>query len=569
MKDIFVIAPIKTPNDIIYFSKKSNCRNYYVYHHKFLNNNFKYVEEFISNAHKTNSKIYINFKHNITENELSEIKEFIRYLQSTKINGIFINNFAILEALKEYKLPFEIIIDSYFEIHNTSGIDFINNFHKASRIIITEEIYIKNVEKIKQCTNLPLSIDSDNLPWCAEEVKKSLLIDSIVIKGKFKSSEEILDGIKLIEKILQEPNSHTNQKLPFKHIRKCIYETNHFSGEIISLRGEDFKFNKYIEEFKWQIKQSQLNKKINYKGLNIPKTTFRLSSIEQVKAVKHFIQKIDFNPIYAIEFGEILSTSDLKNSSFSEIITEVNSFCKTRNIKFQLSTPRFLIERDFKRVTEYIKEICLKKQPPNSIVINNLGYLWTFINDKRLQKIPLEIGQGINLSNSMSINCIKSLYPIETIDFTSFSNIKDIEICAKEIEKSIQNRKLTIAGNLRIPSLGLCPLNDDSATIPRLYCKSPCRQNSYAIKDPSLDKVYPFIVDGFCRMHMFKDKLFEMYKYIPLLKKIGINEFVIDLSAIPAKFIPTILTNFINSLAYQNNSATNENSLYTFYQSIQ
>ncbi len=103
------------------------------------------------------------------------------------------------------------IVDSYFDIHNLAGIDFINTFHKANKIIITEEIYMKNIAKIKKYTNLSLSIDSDNLPWCAEEIKKMKAIDSVVIKGKFASSEEILEGIVLVEKILQKPKLFKNQ----------------------------------------------------------------------------------------------------------------------------------------------------------------------------------------------------------------------------------------------------------------------------------------------------------------------------------------------------------------------
>ena len=78
--------------------------------------------------------------------------------------------------------------DSYFDIHNLAGIDFINSFHKVHGIIITEEIYLKNIQKIKKFTDLSLAIDSDNLPWCAEDIIKLNAIDYVVIKGKFKES---------------------------------------------------------------------------------------------------------------------------------------------------------------------------------------------------------------------------------------------------------------------------------------------------------------------------------------------------------------------------------------------
>jgi hypothetical protein len=546
MKDILIVSPIKKPEDIQAFIPFTKCRNFYVYYNKFLNNNFEYINDFIQIAHQNNSKIYINFKHDISEEDLTEIKKMIKFLKTTQIDGILINNFAILEAIKVFSLPFKIIIDSYFDIHNLSGIDFVNTFHKTDEVIITEEIYLKNIAKIKKYTNLSLAIDSDNLPWCAEEIKKLKAIDSVVIKGKFTSSEEILEGIQLVEKILEKPKMFKNQKLPFKHLRKSVYKTNHFSGEMLSAQGKDFKFSRNIQKFEWEIKKTRFKKDINYQNHENFKINLRLSSLEQLKFVKKFIKKIGFNPINSIEYGEILSTIDLAKSNFNEIIKDVKDFCFKEKIKLQVSTPRILIERDFDRVYEYVKNLCLEAPAPSSLIINNIGYFWAVMNDSELSKIPVEIGQGINLLNSMSIKCLNNLHPISAIDFTNFKNVDET---IKKVKNLIEIKKYTIAGNVRVPSLGLCPLNNDSAIISRLSCKAPCHKGEYALKDPSLKKIFPFTVDGFCRMHMFEDKILERFEETQNLIKMGINEFVFDFSALPAKFIPIILTNFFNYTA--------------------
>jgi len=547
MKNISIIAPVKAPDDIEKFVQNTSCKDYYVYHTKFLDNNFEYIKEFIEKAHKNNCKIYINFKHNITEEQLIEIKKFIKYLITTDIDGIFINSFAIIEAIKCYTLPFDVIADSYFDIHNLSGIDFVNNFHKINRIIITEEIYMKNIAKIKKYTNLNLSIDTDNLPWCAEDIKKTNAIDSVVIKGKFNNSQEILEGIQLIEKILDKPKLFKNQKLPFKHVRKSIYQTNHFSGEMISTESRNFKFSRNIQTFEWNVKRTRLKSGFEY-NFNEPfKINLRLSSLSHIQQIKKFINRLGFNPIYSIEYGEILSTADLATSSFKEVILKVKKFCNAHDIKLQLSTPKILIERDFDRVYEYEKELALTEPHPSSIIVNNIGYFWAFINDSELNKIPLEIGQGINLLSSMSINCLNNLHPIETIDFTSFNNFENTIKTAKKIKNLIPFKKYTIAGNIRVPSLGLCPLNNDSAIVSRLSCKAPCHKGGFALKDPALKKVYPFTCDGFCRMHMFEDTIMEDYDKIDELVKAGINEFVFDFCALDAEFIPVLLTNFLNA----------------------
>ena len=437
-------------------------------------------------------------------------------------------------------------MDSYFDIHNLAGIDFINSFHKVDGIIITEEIYMKNIAKIKKYTKLPLAIDSDNLPWCAEDIKKIKAIDNVVIKGKFANSEEILEGIQLVEKILEKPKLFKNQKLPFKHVRKSIYQTNHFSGEMICAEGKDFKFRRNIQNFEWDVKRTKTPKNLTYD--NVYRLNLRLSALSQVKELEKYIKKIGTNPIYSIEYGEILSTCDLVNSSFSELITKVRKFCYKNDIKFQLSTPKILIERDFDRVYEYVKQLLLEEPAPDSLIINNIGYFWAFINDSDINHIPLEIGQGINLLNSLSIKCLNNLAPIDTVDFTSFKDMESAIKTIKKIRNDIPNRKYTIAGNKKVPSMGLCPLNNDSAIISRLSCKAPCHKGGFALKDPSLKKIFPFTCDGFCRMHMFEDTVMQDFSCIKELSDAGVNEFVFDFSALDAKYIPVLLNEYFQSL---------------------
>lgn len=544
MKEIKIVSPIKKPEDIDLFAKETSCREYYVYYKKFLNNNFDYVNEFVKAAKRNGCKIYINFKHDITEENLPEIKKMLKFLKTAGIDGIFINSFAILEAIKVFNLPFKVIVDSYFDIHNLSGIDFINNFHKVDEIIITEEIYMKNIAKIKQYTKLPLAIDTDNLPWCAEDIKKLKAIDKVVIKGKFANSDEILEAIELIEKILEKPKLFKNQKLPFKHVRKSIYQTNHFSGEMVSAQGRDFKFSRNIQTFEWDIKRPRITKDIDFSKNEDFKINLRLSALAQLSELEKYIKKIGVNPIYSIEYGEIISTCDLAVSSYNEVIKKVKKFCQKHGIKFQLSTPRILIERDFDRVYEYNKQLLTEFPEPDSLIINNIGFFWAVINDSEINHIPIEIGQGINLLNSMSIKCLNNLAPIDTIDFTSFTDLESAVQTVKKIKNIIPNRKYTIAGNIRVPSLGLCPLNNDSAIISRLSCKAPCHKGGFALKDPSLKKIFPFTCDGFCRMHMFEDTVLQDFTCVDTLVKAGFNELVFDFSALSAKYVPILLNKF-------------------------
>lgn len=544
MKEICITAPVKKPDDILCFSENTRCREFYVYYTKFMNENFEYLEEFVRAAESAGAKVFVNFKHDITEEELPEIKRFLKYLKTSDIDGIFINSFAVLEAIKVFKLPFKVIADSYFDIHNLSGIDFINSFHKVNGVIITEEIYLKNIAKIKKVTKLPLAIDSDNLPWCAEDIIRLKAIDNVVIKGKFQTSDDILEGIQLIEKILDKPKLFKNQKLPFKHVRKSSYMINHFSGDMVSAEGKDFKFSRNISKFDWGVSKS--NVEVSRYGSSDYKyrINLRLTSLAQIKELKKYIKKLGFCPIYSLEYGEIVSTCDLSKNSFSEVITKVKKFCSKYGIKFQLSTPKILIERDFDRVYEYEKNLLLFSPMPDSIVINNIGFFWAFINDSDINHIPFEIGKGINLLNSMSIKCLNSLSNVSTVDFTSFNDYSAALKTLKKIKNDIPNKKYTIAGNKKVSTIGLCPLNNDSAIVSRLSCKAPCYKSQYALNDPTLKKVYPFVCDGFCRMHMFEDAIMDDFSYIDELYRAGINEFVFDFSSLDSKYIPILLNKF-------------------------
>ena len=90
-------------------------------------------------------------------------------------------------------------------------------------------------------------------------------------------------------------------------------------------------------------------------------------------------------------------------------------------------------------------------------------------------------------------------------------------------------------------------MNNDSAIISRLSCAAPCHRGGFALKDPSINKIFPFTCDGFCRMHMFEDKILEDFEDVEKLHKAGINEFIFDFSALNAKYIPILLDKFLKT----------------------
>ena len=547
MKNIKILSPINEFKDVS-FLKDTDCCGFYVFHSMFLNKNFDIIDPFINEAKKSDLKFFVNFEEIVNEQALTQTKKLLNYLLTKDIDGILINDFAMLEFLKDKNMPFKIIIDSGLNIHNLSGIDFVNSVQKIENINITEEIYLKNIAKIKKYTGYNLSIDSDNLPWLAKEIKKSKAIDTIIVKGCFKSPEELKESIQLIRNILENPQTYKNKKLPFKNTRNIFYETNHFSGEFINSDGKDFKFSGNIKKYDWNYNREKLYDFKKFKNKNFPKLNLRLTGLEQITALKNYIKKQGFNPVYSIEYGEILSTSDLAKHNFSKLLEKIKNFCKLYNIKLQLSTPKILIERDFDRVFEYVKQLCLIEPYPSSIIINNTGFWWAVVNDPDLAFIPVELGVGLNLTNTSAAKCFANTYGTYGVDLSNFKDLTGIKFFNDKIGSLIPIKKLRIAGSVRIPSLGMCPLNSDSAILSRLSCSAPCHNGNYAIFDPSIKKEFPFTVDGFCRMHLLKNQILDLFKYIKTFECAGINEFVIDFTGLPAKLIPVMLNRFLNSL---------------------
>lgn len=550
MKILEIIAPVNTIEEI-HFVKDTKCKNIYAYHSNFFKKTgHDKLLEFIKISKEHDLNFYINFKSEIKETEIKKIIELFELLNSLALDfeGILVNNAAILEIIKNTGFSGKIIIDSGLNIHNLTSAEFLSSVYKPQMINITEEIYLKNLLKIKKYTNYKLAIDANNLPWIAKEIIENKIIDTIIIKAKFNTPKELTEGIDLVVKILESPELHKNQKLPFKNTENSLYKTDHFSGEFQNARGRTFKFSGNIHQFKWeyhrffQPKYRNLEKNKNYPLLNL-----RLTSLEQIKELKKYLRKLKHNPINAIEYGEILNTADLERYSFNKIIDIVKDECADHGIKLKLGTPRILTERDFDRVYEYTKSVLTQDKCPHSLVINNMGYWWSVINDKNIN-IPIEIGHGFHIQNSSSIEFLEGYHSIKTLDFSNFQGIENIKNCIEKIEDKILLRQITIAGSSRVPSSGLCPLNRDSAILSRLSCTAPCHNGTYAIQDKMIKKFFPIAVDGFCRMHMFKDKILDLYKYINIFQEIGINEFMIDFSSLPAKFVPRLLNKYFDSI---------------------
>lgn len=557
MTDPKIIVPIVKEN-MIAPAKEEGADILYVDYKQFINNNrFSKPQliRYIRIAHSLMIPIYLSFGPNIYEKDLPLITSIIEDLSPLNIDGIMINDFSVLQILKEKKhkrLRLNVILDSGLNIHNIAGCDLFKKW-RARSINITEEIYLKNVTRIKKYTGKNICINLNEAIWLYNYAV-DWGIDMFKIMGTYEDIPRICLLISLIKDLTQEVKKNKGfDNIKIEQIINLMdysnpqrhYQTDHFTRKFKDVEGKDFEFTGNIKMFHWDENKVTLEKTdIQHNTLDKKGTKLRvrLTRMEHFKSIEDYINTYGNNFIDIIEFGDIIYPSDLAKESYEMIIKKVKEFCVKHDIKLYLTTPRILIERDFERVTDTVKWLCFKNPRPEGIVINNLGLWKTVSTSRKLRELNIELGYGLNILNSKTIELFESTCPVNGIDIESDLGIDNIEQIIKNID--IQTKSLMILGTSKLHTSGLCPLNSDIAIVSRLSCKAPCQKASYAIVDPFTNDMLPMVLDGFCRFHLvnsyIEDRLKNINKYI----NIGITDFIIDFSALPAEMIEPLLNRY-------------------------
>lgn len=437
-----------------------------------------------------------NFK---TKKQSEMLNKILQNFTKVNIKGLIISDLFMLKCCNDMKTDLPIIFSS--NIHNEESLRFLNKHFNFDFVVVEEEIYPDNIIKIKNSTKTGIFIKSENIERLNQDTKRHI------------------DGV------LSVKNSDYD------------FIINHFS-KTFSTKTSQFSFKKNIilrhEEYK--------NIELNFIKGKLPKINLKLNSLAQIKELDKFIRKNKINPVYSIDFGEIISNKELASKCAGEILKEVYDFCKKYHIKFEYGTPKILIERDFTRVFEQLKNFCTE-HPPDLVIINNIGLFSKFIQTKSLNNIKTELGTGLNLKDIESANLLQTFFKSFSVDLSDFKRLKDLK------DVNFENKKIKIMGNEKINSNGLCPLNTSLPTQSRLNCQAMCHSNcSCFIGNPDAKELYNFIPDGFCRAHVYKTKIINKVQKIKKLTEQGYTEFTIDLSNKNEKALAYYLTKVLNQL---------------------
>ena len=547
-----MIAPAKAEGaDILYVDYKNFVKN----------NRFSKPQliRYIKVAHGLSIPIYLSFGAAIFEEDLPAITNIIDQLSTINIDGIMVNDFSVMEIIKHKKhkdLKFNIHLDSGLNLHNIAGCEMLKKW-KAKSINITEEIYLKNVTRIKKYTNKTICININEAMWLLNYAV-NWGIDLFKIDGTYEDLsricllisflKEIISDIKLNRgfdnlKVEQVLNLMDHSK-PRRH-----YRTDHFTRKIKDFSGNDFEFTGNIKIFNWdETKFIHPETTIDYSNIDKKSTRLRLrlTKIEHLSVIEKYINTTGSNFIDIIEYGDIISPSDLAKHSYTNIISKVKQFCKQYNMNLYLTTPKTLIERDIERVADTMKYLCYREPQPQGLVLNNFGLWRTVSNSRKLKDLNIELGYGLNIFNSKAVRLFESTCPVRGFNVPNYLEYNDIKGMLDNIK--IPDRSFIVLGSSKLDTSGLCPLNNDLAIVSRLQCRAPCQKASYAIVDPFTNDMLPMVLDGFCRFHLAQSYIEDHLQNIDQLIDIGITDFTLDFSALPAEMIPPLLDRYCIAL---------------------
>ena len=276
-----------------------------------------------------------------------------------------------------------------------------------------------------------------------------------------------------------------------------------------------------IKEFKWIFEEKEI--------------IIKISLLNQLELIRKFLEAKEL-PITEISYGEIARTKDLQNYDIYLIAKIIKNFCIKNEIKFSFSTPKIVENRDFDRLYDDIKKNFSDIQP-NSLIINNINLFNRIINDNFFKNINIECGRYL-INNKNFEKIIKN--KVYQIDLSKIKNLSELSAIIKSLQIEKSKIKYTTIGNTEIEILDICPLKTNSQEKNGLFCKAPCNTGkTYTLQKER--ECCPFITDGFCKVHIFENKI----KYVPInnLKEININSYIIDVSALDEEISLKILKN--------------------------
>ncbi|GAB6168133.1 hypothetical protein JCM1393_05930 [Clostridium carnis] len=141
---------IKSGADAVYFGgKKLNMRM----HRKDYNLTNEEIIEAISIAHSLGKKVYITVNNLLSNDEVEEAKEYLKFLETAKPDALIVQDFSILELIKDLNLNLTVHSSVMMNVHNLETINALKELG-VTRVVTSRDIDLNLIKLLHSKTDM-------------------------------------------------------------------------------------------------------------------------------------------------------------------------------------------------------------------------------------------------------------------------------------------------------------------------------------------------------------------------------------------------------------------------------
>lgn len=145
-------AVVETKCDAIYFGGQSLNMRMIRKGFNFTNDEIKKA---IQIAHEKDKRVYITVNNLIDSDEIEIARDYLKFLESVGPDAIIVQDFAIIQLIKEMGLNIEVHSSVMMNVHNVPMIETLME-HNITRVVLSREATLEDVRWIKSKTGIEI-----------------------------------------------------------------------------------------------------------------------------------------------------------------------------------------------------------------------------------------------------------------------------------------------------------------------------------------------------------------------------------------------------------------------------
>jgi putative protease len=563
--------------DAVYLGgKKLNMRM----HRKDYNLSNDEIEKAIAIAHSLNKKVYITVNNLLSQEDLKDAEEYLRFLDKVQPDALIIQDFAILEFINSLNLKLTLHSSVMMNVHNLETIKALRQ-NGISRVVASRDMDLQSIKNLhyqtpmefeyfahgdmcvahgaqclysgmlfgkssnrglcmKPCrwnftmkkdglvypTEYPMAVKDmymyENLP---EMIEAGII--SFKIEGRMKDADYLVTMINYygdaIDRYIEDPicyDRKKNAKSIYETRKRDISTSSAFGRPGLSNINRRYEgtgvfyshgkvFSKPVEEIeisKERIEEIKTFLKGDISMARIPKLSVKVNSYAQAKvAIEEGVDRIYlsgevFKPNHPFSKGEILKLTKDK-----------------RNTKVYLGFPRMMLEEDFSKYSQLLKETNLGL---DGLVVTNLGAI------NKFKSLGLELigDYSLNIYNHSAA----SFYEKQGLSIATLSVETPLLDAKEAITKSSIPIEIIVHGSPVVMYMDHDLYENTKILEPIGQADNSNVPNNVLVLVDEKKHEHPVYIDNNGRNHM---TLYKELCYLPFLKElndIGVNNFRIE-----------------------------------------